>query len=680
MKISFNWLKLYIDTEVSIQLICKILTDIGLLVENLKKIKNLNSFQEDYLIELNIPHNRRDVMSHYGIARDLNIALKSRGFQSKIKDLPSVSLFKKEINFKNLKCFIEKNKKCIRYSYTTLSNIKVLDSPNWLKNYLNNIGCISTNNILDIENFILYELGKPIRIYDLDKIKNFSLSLKESPKQFWFNKNFFSSKNDLILFNEKNPICIAGLLVNNNFIVEKFTKNLFLESADYSAEYIYKIAKKYNIKNEFSIRLERGLDPNLNIYALKRAALLIKKLSGGKISSKIVDFYPEKPENNIDLFIRFNKINKIIGYNLNFIKIKEILILLKIKVLKENFNGLKIKIPLYRKDITREIDVIEEILRIYGYNNFNCKEKISFYCKKINFILKKENMIENMISNQLNSHGFYEILNSSLTEKKYSNYENNNFYEKIFIFNSKKKNFSFLRDNLLFGILEKISSNKNKYKFFEWGKKYFFYKKNILENKTLGIICAKNNNSFFKFKGIIEQLIIRCGINVDNKKIYKDLLIENGISFNYKKNIICNIGYIKKAILEEFEIFHNILYADINWDIIILLLKKEEKSVFKKKYHKYNFTLSRRDISLLIDKKISFEEIKKLSFYKENKILKKINLLDEYNSKTFSFGKKSYTLSFFFQNFQNNLTETIIEKTINKLKFIFIKKIKAIIR
>ncbi|WP_110482670.1 phenylalanine--tRNA ligase subunit beta [Candidatus Karelsulcia muelleri] len=667
MKISFNWLKLYLDTEVSIQFICKILTDIGLLVENLKKIKNLNSFQEDYLIELNIPPNRIDVMSHYGIARDLNIALKSRGFKSKIKYLPSVSLFKKEINFKNLKCFIEKNKKCIRYSYTTLSNIKVLDSPNWLKNYLNNIGCISKNNILDIENFILYELGKPIRIYDLDKIKNFSLSLKESKKKFFFNKKFFSSKNDLILFNDKNPICIAGLLVNNNFIVEKLTKNIFIESADYSAEYIYKIAKKYNIKNEFSIRFERGLDPNLNIYALKRAALLIKKLSGGKISSKIVDFYPEKPEKNIDIFIRFNKINKIIGYNLNFLKIKEILILLKIKVLKENFNGLKIKIPFYRKDITREIDVIEEILRIYGYNNFNLKEKIYFSCKKRNFLLKKEKMIENMISNQLNSHGFYEILNSSLTEKKYSKYENNNFYEKIFIFNSKNKNFSFLRDNLLFGILEKISSNKNQ--FFEWGKKYFFYKKNILENKTLGIICA--NNSFFKFKGIIEQLIIRCGINVDNQKIYK-----NGIYFNYKKNIICNIGYIKNAILEEFEIFHNILYADINWDIILLLLKKEEKSFFKKKYH--HLTLYRRDISLLIEKKISFEEIKKLSFYKENKILKKIHLLDEYNSKNFTFGKKSYTISFFFQKFKNH--ETIIEKTINKLKFIFIKKIKAIIR
>ncbi|XZQ54564.1 MAG: phenylalanine--tRNA ligase beta subunit-related protein [Candidatus Karelsulcia muelleri] len=669
MKISFNWLKLYIDTEVSIKFICKILTDIGLLVENLKKIKNLNSFKEDYLIELNIPPNRIDVMSHYGIARDLNIALKSRGFKSKIKYLPSVSLFKKEINFKNLKCFIEKNKKCIRYSYTTLSNIKVLDSPNWLKNYLNNIGCISKNNILDIENFILYELGKPIRIYDLDKIKNFSLSLKESKKKFFFNKKFFSSKNDLILFNDKNPIWIAGLLVNNNFIVDKLTKNIFIESADYSAEYIYKIAKKYNIKNEFSIRFERGLDPNLNIYALKRAALLIKKLSGGKISSKIVDFYPEKPEKNIDIFIRFNKINKIIGYNLNFLKIKEILILLKIKVLKENFNGLKIKIPLYRKDITREIDVIEEILRIYGYNNFNCKEKIYFSCKKINFLLKKEKMIENMISNQLNSHGFYEILNSSLTEKKYSKYENNNFYEKIFIFNSKNKNFSFLRDNLLFGILEKISSKKNQ--FFEWGKKYFFYKKNILENKTLGIICA--NNSFFKFKGIIEQLIIRCGINVDNQKIYK-----NGIYFNYKKNIICNIGYIKNAILEEFEILHNILYADINWDIILLLLKKEEKSFFKKKYHQYNLTLYRRDISLLIEKKISFEEIKKLSFYKENKILKKIHLLDEYNSKNFTFGKKSYTISFFFQNLKNN--ETIIEKTINKLKFIFIKKIKAIIR
>ncbi|XMD35189.1 MAG: phenylalanine--tRNA ligase beta subunit-related protein [Candidatus Karelsulcia muelleri] len=669
MKISFNWLKLYIDTEVSIKFICKILTDIGLLVENLKKIKNLNSFKEDYLIELNIPPNRIDVMSHYGIARDLNIALKSRGFKSKIKYLPSVSLFKKEINFKNLKCFIEKNKKCIRYSYTTLSNIKVLDSPNWLKNSLNNIGCISKNNILDIENFILYELGKPIRIYDLDKIKNFSLSLKESKKKFFFNKKFFSSKKDLILFNDKNPICIAGLLVNNNFIVDKLTKNIFIESADYSAEYIYKIAKKYNIKNEFSIRFERGLDPNLNIYALKRAALLIKKLSGGKISSKIVDFYPEKPEKNIDIFIRFNKINKIIGYNLNFIKIKEILILLKIKVLKENFNGLKIKIPFSRKDITREIDVIEEILRIYGYNNFNCKEKIYFSCKKRNFLLKKENMIENMISNQLNSHGFYEILNSSLTEKKYSKYENNNFYEKIFIFNSKNKNFSFLRDNLLFGILEKISSKKNQ--FFEWGKKYFFYKKNILENKTLGIICA--NNSFFKFKGIIEQLIIRCGINVYNQKIYK-----NGIYFNYKKNIICNIGYIKNAILEEFEIFHNILYADINWDIILLILKKEEKSFFKKKYHQYNFTLYRRDISLLIEKKISFEEIKKLSFYKENKILKKIHLLDEYNSKNFPFGKKSYTISFFFQNLKNN--ETIIEKTINKLKFIFIKKIKAIIR
>lgn len=613
-------------------------------------------------------------MSHYGIARDLNIALKYRGFLSKIRDLPPVSLFKKDFYFKKLNFKIKHNKKCIRYTYTTICNINVYDSPKWLKQYLNIIGRNTRNNILDIENFIMYELGQPIKIFDLDKIIDLILKIKFSKKKLKFklndNKDLFLNEKDLVLFNYKNPICIAGILVNKDFVVNKQTKNLFIESAYYASESIYRTAKKYNLKNDSSIRFERGIDPNIIIYALKRAALLIKEISGGKITSNIIDIYPNQI-NNIEIFLRYKRLYNIVGFHINKKKIKEILFLLEISILFENLNGLKIKVPLYRKDITREIDVIEEILRIYGYNNFCFKHEMF-----LNTINLKKNL-ENMISNQLNSHGFYETLNISLNKKKYINYFNNNLYKKINILNSYNKDLSILRFSLLFGILENIYSNlnRNNLKLFEWGKKYFFYKKNIIENKTLGIIISYEikKNLFFYFKGILEQLIIRCGIKFFNQKIYKDSILENGVSFSYKNYIFCIIGYVKKTILIEFEFLNNILYADINWDIINILFKKNDKTIYKKIYPLY-----RRDISLLIENNISFEEIKKISFsIKEKKIIK-ICLLDEYKSQYLPFGKKSYTLSFFFKDKNNN--DALIEKTINSLKLKFIKKLKAKIR
>lgn len=728
MKISYNWLKKYIYTSVDIKLICNLLTDIGFNVEKLKKIsfsekknekfiickiiksqRNLKYFfilkkkkykkiyniiyncffktkysslnlKEDYLIELNIPPNKGDVMSHYGIARDLNIALKYRGFLSKIRDLPPVSLFKKDFDFKNIK--IKHNKKCIRYTYTTICNINVYDSPKWLKQYLNIIGCNTRNNILDIENFIMYELGQPIKIFDLDQIIDFFLKIKFSKKKLKFklndNKDIFLNEKDLVLFNYQNPICIAGILVNQDFVVNKQTKNIFIESAYYASESIYRTAKKYHLKNDSSIRFERGIDPNIIIYALKRAALLIKEISGGKITSNVIDIYPNQI-NNIEIFLRYKRLYNIVGFNINKKKIKEILFLLEISILFENFNGLKIKVPLYRKDITREIDVIEEILRIYGYNNFCFKHEM--FLKQIN--LNKNLKIENMISNQLNSHGFYETLNISLNKKKYINYFNNNLYKKINILNSYNKDLSILRFSLLFGILENIyynlNRNINNLKLFEWGKKYFFYKKNIIENKTLGIIISyeikKNYNIFFDFKGILEQLIIRCGIKFFNQKIYKDSILENGVSFSYKNYIFCIIGYVKNKILIEFEILNKILYADINWDIINILFKKNDKTIYKKID---NSPLYRRDISLLIENNISFEEIKKISF--SEKKIRQICLLDEYKSQNLPFGKKSYTISFFFKDKNNNLTDALIENTINSLKLKFIKKLKAKIR
>lgn len=666
MKISYNCLKQYISTSVEIENICNIFTDIGLHVENFFSLK------KDYLIELNIPPNRGDIMSHYGIARDLNIALKFRGFKSKMRKLPSVFLFKKDFDIKNIHFLMKNYKKCIRYTYTTICNINVFDSPKWLKNYLYNIGYNSLNNLLDIEHFIMYELGQPIKIFDLDQIINFSLKREKLKKK----KKIILNEKDLILLNNKNPISLAGILINKDFIVNNNTKNVFIESASYSSEYIYKTAKKYHIKNDSSIRFERGIDPNFIIYALKRAALLIKKISGGKITSDVIDLSPKKI-NNIEFFLRYKIIKYIIGYNINIKKIKQILFLLEIYIKFENLNGLKIKIPLYRKDITREIDVIEEILRIYGYNNFIKKKKNI----NKNYNIKNNLKIENIISNQLNSHGFYETLNISLNKKKYIKYYYNKRYKKINILNSYNKNLSILRFSLLFGLLENISSNlnrkKKKIKLFEWGKKYLFLKKNIIENNTLGLIFYDekkkndNYNLFFKFKGIIEQIIIRCGIIIYHQNFYKNNFLENGLSFFYKKKIFCVIGYVKTNILIEFEISKKILYADINWDIINII-NNNNKTIYKKKD---NFNIDRRDISLLIDKNITFEEIKNISFSKEKENLTKIFLLDEYKSKNLPFGKKSYTISFYFKKKTYN-----IENIIYNLKKEFKKKIKAKIR
>ncbi|BAO66188.1 phenylalanine--tRNA ligase subunit beta [Candidatus Karelsulcia muelleri] len=672
MKISYNCLKQYISTEVEIENICNILTDIGINVEN------FFSFKKDYLIELNLPPNRGDIISHYGIARDLNIALKFRGFKSKMRKLPSVFLFKKDFDIKNINFFIKNYKKCLRYTYTTICNINVFDSPKWLKNYLSNRGYNSINNLLDIEHFIMSELGQPIKIFDLDKIINFSLKIEKFKKKIKIDKKKILSEKNLILLNNKNTISLAGLLMNKYFIVNNKTKNIFIESADYSSEYIYKTAKKYHIKNDSSIRFERGIDTNFIIYALKRAALLIKKISGGKITSDVIDLSPQK-KNNIEIFLRYKIIKYIIGYNINIKKIKKILFLLEIYILFENLNGLKIKIPFYRKDITREIDVIEEILRIYGYNNFIKKKKINQ-----NYIINNNLKIENIISNQLNSHGFYETLNISLNKKRYRKYYSNNRYKKINILNSYNQNLSILRFSLLFGLLENISynlnRNKNKIKLFEWGKKYLFLKKNIIENNTLGLIFYDekkkddNYNLFFKFKGIIEQIIRRCGMIIYHQNFYKNNFLENGLSFFYKKKIFCVIGYVKNKILIEFEIYKKILYADINWDIINIIINNNYyyKKIYKKKD---NFNRDIRDISLLIDKNISFEEIKNISFSLEKENLKKIVLLDEYKSTNLPFGKKSYTLSFYFKKKTYK-----IENLIHNLKTEFKKKIKAKIR
>ncbi|WP_375322864.1 phenylalanine--tRNA ligase beta subunit-related protein [Candidatus Karelsulcia muelleri] len=673
MKIYYNCLKQYISTEVEIEKICNILTDIGINVENFFSLK------KDYLIELNIPPNRGDIISYYGIARDLNIALKFRGFKSKMRKLPSVFLFKKDFDIKNINFFIKNYKKCIRYTYTTICNINVFDSPKWLKNYFYYRGYNSINNILDIEHFIMSELGQPIKIFDLDQIINFSIKREKFKKKIKIDKKNFLSEKDLILLNNKNTIALAGLLMNKDFIVNNNTKNILIESAYYSSEYIYKTAKKYHIKNDSSIRFERGIDTNFSIYALKRAALLIKKISGGKITSDVIDLSPKK-KNNIEIYLRYKIIKYIIGYNINIKKIKKILFLLEIYILFENINGLKIKIPFYRKDITREIDVIEEILRIYGYNNF-IKKKI--YINK-NYIINNNLKIENIISNQLNSHGFYETLNISLNKKKYRKYYSNNRYNKINILNSYNKKLSILRFSLLFGLLENISynlnRNKNQIKLFEWGKKYLFLKKNIIENNTLGLIFYDEKkkydkyNLFFKFKGIIEQIIRRCGIIIYNQNFYENNFLENGLSFFYKKKIFCVVGYVKKQILIEFEISKKILYADINWDIINIIINNNNyhKKIYKKKD---NFNRDRRDISLLIDKNISFEEIKNLSFSLEKENLKKIVLLDEYKSTNLPFGKKSYTISFYFKKKTYN-----IENIIHNLKKEFKKKIKAKIR
>ncbi|WP_341653684.1 phenylalanine--tRNA ligase subunit beta [Blattabacterium cuenoti] len=685
MKISLNWIKKYVSPlNMDENKISSILTDIGLTV------KGINNENQDFVLDVEITPNRTDAMSHYGIARDLYAVLKFRGYKVRLVKPVIINEGNHCNNKSNLSILLKRHDTCIRYSGIFISKIKIEPSPYWLISRLKSIGIKSINNIIDIIHFVMYELGQPIHIFDMDEIEDRKILIKNADR----NTKFQSSdkiirkldEEDLVIYDTVKPLSIAGMINHIKSNIHVRTKNIFIGSACFNPIIIRNLRKKHSIKTETQHFFERDTDPNQTVYALQRSAFLIKKIIKNKIiCSDIIDCYPN-PISISKIKLRYKKIINIIGKKISKKKIKEILSLLEMIIYSENDQYLLIRIPSYRIDVQREIDVIEEIFRIYGIHKIPIHNQIKIpTLPKIFF--KTEYEIQKILFEQLVCFGFQEIISSTIkkNEEKFS-FLLNSFLKRqeIRILNPVNHNYQFMRSSLIFSMIECIEYNlnnnkiKSNIKFFELGNIYYKINNKFLEKTYLGIAMYQKkkteskNYPFFYLKGIIEQIFQKSGILNYTQILSKHPLLEDGISILYNHKNLVELGKFKNHILKKNEIF----YAEIDWKYLVSII--QEKKIIYIPFSRY--PTSRRDLSLLIDKTISFEKINQLIKKKENHIIKKIQIYDLYENKNFPISKKSYTVSFFFESQKETLTDKIINNSMKEIEFFLKKELKAEIR
>jgi phenylalanyl-tRNA synthetase beta chain len=566
----------------------------------------------------------------------------------------------------------------------------VKPSPDWLQNRLKAIGLTPKNNIVDATNYVLHELGQPLHAFDANKI-NGKIIVKtvESGTKFKTLDDVerILHEEDLMICDEKGPLCIAGVFGGKNSGVTENTSNIFLESAYFNPVSIRKTAKRHSLSTDASFRFERGIDPTITEYALKRAAILIKEIAGGEITSDIVDIYQKKIE-DFTVLLNFNKVNKIIGQEIPKETIKKILVSLDIKVNSVSDAGLGLIIPAYRVDVQREIDVIEEILRVYGYNNIEFTKKLNATVS--NSSRTEDYKVQNIIANQLNSLGFYEMMANSLTTPDYVKLSDDLKEEfNVMMLNPLSNDLSAMRQSLLFSGLEAVSYNINRrnadLKLFEFGKSYHKMPSGYDENKHLTLFVSGNRQNemwtnsqkpsdFFLFKGYVETIFSRLSLQKTKTLPAVSDVFGEGIAFAIGNDVLVEMGTIKKSILKHFDIKQTVYYADFNWNLILKLISNKIKFQDIPKYPEV-----RRDLSLLLDRNVTFDSLYAVASQTEKSLLKEISLFDVYEGKNLPEGKKSYALSFHIQDTTKTLTDDQIDKIMNKLKLNF-EKLGAVLR
>jgi phenylalanyl-tRNA synthetase beta chain len=654
--------------------------------------KDVFNIEVDEVFEIGLTPNRADAMSHFGVARDLKAGLV---LKDKILELitPSVSNFRVDKRTLKIDVSVEDEKLAPRYCGVTISDITVKSSPAWLQNRLKAIGLSPKNNIVDVTNYVLHELGQPLHAFDANKIKGNKVVVKtvEAGTKFTTLDDVERTldTDDLMICHADGPMCIAGVFGGKDSGVSENTTAIFLESAYFNPVSVRKTAKRHALNTDASFRFERGIDPSITAYALRRAALLIQEVAGGEITSDIVDIYPKKIE-DFQVFINFEKITKVIGEELPKETIKKILVSLDIKVTNVTESGLGLMIPSYRVDVQREIDVIEEILRVYGYNNIQFTEKLNATIS--NSSRTEEYKVQNIISDQLCAVGFNEMMANSLTTPDYVKLSENLKEEfNVVMLNPLSNDLSTMRQSMLFSGLESISFNINRkrsdLKLYEFGKTYHNLPSGYEENKHLTLFTTGNRteeswaqtqqkSDFFLFKGYINSILSRIGLDtkVSSLPIENDVFAE-GISLAVGKETIVEFGTVKKSILKHFDIKQDVLYADIDWGKIQKYISNKMKFTDIPKYPEV-----RRDLALLLDQSTSFEEVFKIAKQTEKKLLKNINLFDVYEGKNLPEGKKSYAVSFTIQDENKTLNDKEIEKIMSKLLTNFEKQLGATLR
>jgi phenylalanyl-tRNA synthetase beta chain len=646
--------------------------------------------ENDEVFEIGLTPNRADAMSHFGTARDLRAGLLQSGVKVELIS-PSVSNFRIDKRILKIGVSVEKPLLAPRYCGVTISGITVKSSPDWLQNRLKSIGLNPKNNIVDVTNYVLHELGQPLHAFDASKI-NGKISVKTLPSGAKFTTlddiERTLHEEDLMICDDAGPLCIAGVFGGKNSGVSETTTSIFLESAYFNPVSIRKSAKRHQLNTDASFRFERGIDPTITEYALKRAALLIQEVAGGEITSDIIDLYPKKIE-DFPVVLNFNNVKKIIGQELPKETIKNILASLEIKVNSVSDAGLGLTIPAYRVDVQREIDVIEEILRVYGYNNIKFSEKLNATVS--NAPRTEDYKVQNVIATQLNSQGFNEMMANSLTTSSYVELSEMLKEEhNVIMLNPLSNDLAAMRQSLLFSGLEAISYNINRrnsdLKFFEFGKTYHKFPSGYEEHKHLTLFITGNRNKeswtnpqkptdFFLFKGYVNGVIARLGIQkTQNLPMTSDVFSE-GIAIACGNDTLVEYGVVKKSVLKHFDIKQEVLYADFNWALILKLLSNKIKFIEIPKYPEV-----RRDLSLLLDDNVTFDSIYNLARQTEKSLLKDINLFDVYQGKNLPEGKKSYAVSFTIQDNTKTLNDVQIDKIMGKLQKNFETELGASLR
>ena len=647
--------------------------------------------EKDQTIEIGLTPNRSDAMSHMGVARDLKAGCIQRNIPYKW-NFPNTNAFKVDNTSLPIDVIVEEPKMAPIYSGVTLSGIEVKDSPNWLQNRLKAIGLSPINNIVDVTNYILHELGQPLHAFDADKIKGKILVktlANDTPFTTLDGVERKLHQEDLMICDEDKPLCIAGVFGGLNSGVSHETKRIFLECAYFDAVSVRKTAKRHGLNTDASFRYERGIDPEIGEFALKRAALLIQELAGGEITSDIINV-KQPLEDKVSLFIQFERITKVLGQEIPKDELINILNALEIEIINVTEEGFSMTIPRYRVDVTREADVIEEILRIYGYNNIDSVNSMKTFYPAFN--LKTPHILEQNIAKKLVGLGFQEVMNNSITSPKYASFSKQlDEIAKVNLFNPLGQELSQLRSSLLFSSLEVIAYNQNRQrrdlKIYEFGKVYRQLEEGHQEDKKIALaLCGKANkeawntdttaNDFYRLKGTVCALLESLGLDALTEEASDRDIFQHGLCISSRKKAIVQLGSIAPELLKEFSIDQDVVYAEFDFDSLYQLAFKKDLIVAAIP----KFPSSRRDFALLVDEKVSFDALKQVAQKVERKILTQINLFDVYEGKNLPAGKKSYGLSFLFSDPHKTLTDKNIDKVMQKLKSSFEKEFGAELR
>lgn len=636
--------------------------------------------QPDHVIEIGLTPNRSDAMSHYGVARDLKAALKRKGIDSTL-DLPSVSAFKADDRSMTIPVEIRNKEACPNYMGVTLSGIEVKPSPNWLQEKLRAIGLSPINNVVDATNYVLHEIGHPLHAFDADKIRGSKVIIDTVAPETRFTtldeKERTLSDSDLMIQNEEGPMCIAGVFGGLDSGVTETTQNIFIESAWFNPVWVRKTAKRHGLNTDASFRYERGVDPRMTEYALKRVALLIKEIAGGKISSEIVQDGKDQFEDH-PVTLNYRQMNRLIGQDIPKEDIYEILQSLEIRILAENGEELHLAVPPYRMDVTRPADVIEEILRIYGYNHIEMPDQIQMTVEP--FRPNDPSRIRRMLMENLVGMGFYEIQCLSLTkEAYYSELTSFSKDERVNILNPLSQDLNVMRQTMLFGGLETISRNishkRKDLMAFEFGKTYFKKGEGKYEEiEQIALWVTGNQNlqnwsghsrpaNFFYLKSTLMNLGQRLGLQVTSEENWDSEMMEDGLTLHFNGQPVFRFGLVKMDLLANLDIEQPVYYAEGDWQTLLKLAARSRP----KMKDLPRFPIVKRDLALLLDMDIRFNDLQEAARKTERKLLSGIELFDVYTGDKLPEGKKSYAISFYLSDPNKTLTDNVVDRVMDKM-------------